>query len=88
MRSCQHRGLLAEFVSKLPIYVLHCCSELQAGQGVNAQQQQQQQLDGAARLRQQLAGGTFSDIEALLSHWQQLDDARKLQYAQMAALTR
>jgi hypothetical protein len=78
--------------SILSIRLGHCRSELQASHGVTAQQQQQQQqqqqLDGAARLQQQLSGGTFSGIEALLSHWQQLDDARKLQYAQMAALTR
>lgn len=51
-------------------------------------QQEQQQAAGDARLQQQLAGGVYADVEALLSHWQGLDDARKLQYAQMAALTR
>lgn len=39
-------------------------------------------------LLQQQAGGTYADIQALLSHWEDLDDVRKLQYAQMAVLTR
>lgn len=59
---------------------LLCCSE---GSSALPQQQQQDQW-----LQQQLAGGVYADVQALLSHWQQLDDARKLQYAQMAALTR
>lgn len=44
------------------------------------QQQQRQQ--------QQLAGGCYADIEQLQSHWDQLDGARKVMYAQMALLTR
>jgi hypothetical protein len=63
-----------------------CCSE--PSSALPQQQQQEQEQEQDQGLQQQLAGGVYADVAALLSHWQQLDDARKLQYAQMAALTR
>jgi hypothetical protein len=53
------------------------CRELSATQAEQAPQQQQQ-----------LAGGCYGDVEQLQSHWQELDAARKVMYAQMAVLTR
>ena len=41
------------------------------------------------RLQQHnLSGGFYADIEQLESHWDQLDDQRKIMYAQMSVLTR
>lgn len=63
-------------------------SEQQQQQHNNREETPAARQSASERLQQQLDGGTFIDVEALLSHWQDLDDARKLQYAQMAALTR
>eukprot|EP00775_Hariotina_reticulata_P013528 gene13528-biopygen15414 len=46
-----------------------------------------QQPDGQQQQRK-AAGGTFTDVKQLLNHWEQLDGKRKIQYAQMAVLTR
>jgi len=36
----------------------------------------------------QAAGGTYTDVQQLLNHWAELDGKRKIQFAQMALLTR
>lgn len=54
----------------------------------------EQSKDDAARSVQQRlqqhepSGGFYADIEQLESHWDKLDDPRKIMYAQMAVLTR
>ena len=57
------------------------CRDLSANEQPQQQQEQQQQ-------QQQIAGGCYADVEQLQSHWQDLDAARKVMYAQMAVLTR
>lgn len=82
----------------MPCVLIHCCSRAHARTGAAATLLlllPHSELEGGAQQSQQQQhqplgadSGSYADVLQLQSHWEQLDDARKVQYAQMAVLTR